>query len=266
MGQFQLFQDPEYHEWVRQWGKPVLAAIYRQDPVEGKLRLDEAQAALEECTLPEEQLEALTLSLTWFEYNLRRIGADADISEQCYLDTRAILLTRQSTDGGELQRRRLLLVLRCEGDADGIEPLGRAEVDELLRPLTRADEDHMLWHALALWAFLHGDGEIMRRAYAAQLTNPSATMGQAKWRRVHLMHRLLEGSATREDVHAAIRSQQVRPQLLEFLNHIWPRCRAAGLDDEDLRAMLAIKAKEIDAARPPVPQPERRTKTTRTPP
>jgi hypothetical protein len=74
----------------------------------------------------------------------------------------------------------------------------------------------------------------------------------------------LTGTATGEDVHAAIRSQQVRPQLLEFLNHIWPRCQALGLDDDDARGLLELKAAEIDAAEPPVPRAERRTKTTRT--
>ncbi|MBN2082745.1 hypothetical protein JW859_11155 [bacterium] len=243
-----------------------MSAIYGNHPVRCRELIAKARASLDFGALPEDQAAAVRLALDWYEFNLCRMETtEPEAVAKLFAEFRKRFSQTQAFARAELQRWRMYLLLRCEEDQDGFAALPREIVDEIISLHPDVEADPVIWQSLAMWAFKHNERDILERAYEVMLTHPSQTLGQAKWLRVNLLYRLVAGTATREDVEAVVYSQQVKPQLLEFIGQIWPRCQAAGLVDAELTALLNMKREEIDIDLPPVPKPERRTKTTRTP-
>jgi len=262
MGRYKLFDDKTYQEWTRTWAQPVVDAIYANDPQAGLSRIADARAALVSSELTPAQQECMQLSLDWYEFNLKQIGEHLQRQRLNFERMVEHLNNPGQTPQGICQRQRLMLALRCEGDANGFRTFTRKEVDEQLAAIPDSDKDNMVWQSLGLWAFRHRDKELLANAYELMLTQPSITLGQAKWQRVHLMHGLVLGTATRQDVLETVKSLAVLPQLDEFENLVWPRCIEAGLVDEELEQLLKEKSAAIKA-QGPLPPPERRTKGIR---
>jgi hypothetical protein len=266
MSQFQLFADQAYQDWTNNWSRQIVSAIYGNHPIRCRELLAKARASLDFGELPAEQAAAVRLALDWYEFNICRMETnEAEAVVRLFAEFRRRFSLTQNYARAELQRWRMYLLLRCEEDQEGGEALSREIVDEIISLHPDVESDPVIWQSLALWAFKHDEREILERAYEVMLVHPSQTMGQAKWLRVNLLYRLANGTATREDIEAVIYSQQVKPQLLEFVCHIWPHCQATGLVDEELTALLNMKRAEIDTDMPAIPKPEPRTKPTRSP-
>ncbi|MCB1215948.1 hypothetical protein KDL44_01045 [bacterium] len=233
-----------YREWENAWLTPVLRSVHEHRFPEARTALAAAVAALPTADLPPEVREACGYLLAYMHCRVDWHPGSRGYTRQDY----AAMLERFEPPAdsafAEGVRRMYLAFIRSNGTSDGFDALTRAEIDALLAGLPER-LSAPAWQQLARWAYEHGDAEILERAYEIFLEFPGQTMGQAKWQRVALMHGLMRGTATREDVRAYLALLQLRPQLREFRNEFLPRAIDLGLVDADLERELAEKEEEV---------------------
>ena len=252
----------EYEDWYLEMIGPIRQALYVDEQPDADRALALARERLAEFDLPEGTREVSRLVLRWYEFITALEWMDQVHREESYRKALVDFKAPVTTPGGEVQRIRLLLILRCTGQMYGLDTMARRELDVLLSGLDGAEEDEFLWHNIASWAFATGELDLLERAYEVMLIHPSNLLGQAKWQRVNIMLQLRNGRVTRRDVEETIKGMEVLPQILEFKRLFWPVCIELGLVDDELTKELELAYQRITAA-PPVPRLERRTKNIR---
>lgn len=252
----------EDEEWYGRIISPIRNALYVGDPRAAEAALKRGCAEADELELSAATREVLAYVLRWYAFAAAIHGQPEPKRRQRYNEALELFNKPALTPSGEQQRRRLLAVLRCTARLHGCAELTRAELLALIEDLPKLKSDEFLWHNIAGWAFANRDLEMLRRAFEVLLTHPSNLLGQAKWQRVNLMLQLVGGRATRQDVEFTLRGMVVLPQVIEFYQHIWPVCVAAGITDEELKQQLEETYQRI-RANPPVPGLEPRTKSIR---
>jgi len=260
----QQFHNLKHEQWYKDLVGPIRRAVYIQDPDAARKALNAALELINERDQDAELGEVLKYRMCWYRFVVETIDRE-DFARlaKYYQDALACVAQPGRTTYGEVERRRVLVILKSIEYEYDMPVTSRAEMEELLEGLPGLDRDELLWHALAGWAFVARDPVILGRAFEVHLTEPSNELGQAKWQRVNLMYQLVQGKATRRDVAETITKLMVLPQLNEFIELIWPVCIEQGLVDDGLQAELRERIRLIDTDVPPVPDPERKTKSIR---
>jgi hypothetical protein len=207
--------------------------------------VEDASAALAGGDFAPSFREAAAALLEYYRFHARRIDAsDADVG-RAYSAAVEYLSWPAGTQLGMHQRLRLLLILRCVGEANGLDTLDLKSVNSALSALLSTEWDTLLWQGLSLWAFRHREAGLLARAYGIMYVRPSSVMGEAKRQRIRLMYLLAAGKAAKADVRQTIHSLAVLPQLREFVYQIWPVCQEAGLVDDELEQLLEKQRQAI---------------------
>jgi hypothetical protein len=252
----------EDEEWYGRLIDPIRNALYVNNARAADSALKRACAAADELPLTAEVREVLGYILRWYGFAAAIQGQPEKKRRQRYEEALELFSAPALTPAGEQQRCRMLAILRCTARLHGCAELTRDELKELIEDLPNLKTDEFLWHNIAGWAFANRDLEMLKRAFEVLLTHPSNLLGQAKWQRVNLMLQLTSGRATRQDVEFTVKGMAVLPQIIEFYQHIWPVCVAAGITDPELQQRLEETYARI-RANPPVPGLEPRTKRIR---
>jgi hypothetical protein len=249
----------ERQDWYGRLVNPIRRALYANDQAAAAAALATARGELADPGHAPAERELMGYVLQWYEFVISSQSQPPEQSAAQYEQALELFSRTAETAPGEVQRRRMLAILRCTGRLYGCADLDRPELEELIGDLPDLAQDEFLWHNIAGWAFASRDAEMLRRAYEVMLTEPSNLLGQAKWQRVNLMLMLVEGRATRRDVEFVIDRMAVLPQVIEFRRWIWPECIRQGLSDDELELRLEEQYQRITAD-PPVPELEPRTK------
>lgn len=248
-----------YDAWAEQWLWPAIDAIYTADFSAAKAVLDRARTELDRDELPADVAEALGIYHRFLYYRWHWDPAVGGYSADSYREAVSWLSQPADSYFGESMRLSVLLPVRANGTLDGYDSLSSEETKAILDRLPDAFRPRAINHVAKL-AFARHDLALIELALAELTVNPSRTLGQATWQRLNMMYQLLSGKATRRDVEETIRTLEIRPQLCEFKDRIWPECVKAGLTDAELEELLAEKEADI-MARDTGPRPERRTKS-----
>ena len=242
--------------------QPIEHAFFRGQMDQASALHKEAVADVEMEDMPEPLREALGYHLLFYHFKIRWIRNESLWNLQEYQEARRLFEQPALTLLGDLERVRRLLVILTLADHDGLDQLSKQELMALIDCL-HGYPDEVVWFYAAGWAFTHGSLEILERAYLEALTDPARWMGQAKWQRINIMYLLVSGRASQRDVEETIKTLVLLPQLTEFEDFIWPKCREAGLVDEELEAMLMAKSQWIRDEKPVPSKPEPRLKHVR---
>ncbi|MCB1218260.1 hypothetical protein KDL44_12775 [bacterium] len=250
--------------WLSSLLRPVLDRVYTCSPELVEAELEQLASQIRSGSLARQHERVLRVHLLSIEMQARM-----DVSglppTPWQLRLLLDLLEQRSPDlVCDLLLTRELLLWRLIADNSGLRPLDRGELELLLGRLEGLMEDRQLWHVLAMWAFRHGERELLARAYGIFLVNPGSSLNQALWQRVNLMYLLLDGRAGPRDVLESMRALSVHPQVVEFRRHILPRCIEAGIADESLQHALDERMESLRRRGYEWRGSEARTKSLRT--
>ena len=257
-------QQLDRETWYQELVGPIRQAVYLDDITAARTAITAALDGLANRDLDAELREVLDYRMAWYSFVVETLDReDEELLAESYQRAIDRVTTPAGTTFGDYERRRVLAILRSIEYEYARPASSREEIEQLIEGLPGIESDEFLWHALAGWAFINGDKVILTRAFEVHLTQPSSELGQAKWQRVNMMYQLVTGKATRRDVAETIQTLMVLPQLMEFIELIWPCCVEQGLVDGELEQKLEEKIKQIDVDIPPVPSRERKTKSIR---
>ncbi len=234
--------------FFRDWSGPVIRALYLRDSAaaEAALALAREHALREQAA--EDQLCASQILLDYLEYLVKRTlgkAGEQGAAFQAQLDK----LSRLEPAGevSQAARRVVLLIHRIRGERDGWGELDPESFYSLFNFIPPDARDVELWHHAASWAFDHSDGDLLGRAYEVLVIEPSAFPTQYPFYRAKLMHAILEGTATRDEVEGFCRRLDTSAELAETREVLWPRLADLGLIDSDLERLLAAAELRVAA-------------------
>jgi hypothetical protein len=252
---------------IEPWGalhvKPAINAIMAHDYLLADQLLDAAQAALEAGDFPADIRESIQYALRLQHLRLAWQRDPASLNAASY--EAAMDCFSQPAASAVAERARLIcrFHIRLFAEKGGLAALSHDEAVKMLDAMEDDPELNQLLHRVAGWAYKCRDLELLERAYCELLVNPHSVLGGAKWLRVNLMYVLVSGKVVRRDIEESIKALKIKPQLDEFMTMLWPDCLATGLVDDELRELLAVRAREIEES-PPVELKEQKTKSIRT--
>ena len=252
---------------VEPWGalhvRPAINSIISQDYARAEELLAAAQTALDAAGLQADICESIQYALRLQHYRLTWQRDPASLTAMSY--NAALDAFSQPAASAFSDRARLIcrFHIKLFAEYGGIEALSHSEVEEFLMAMEGDPELNQMLHRVAGWAYKCRDLELLERAYSELLVNPHSVLGSAKWLRVNLMYLLVSGKVVRRDIEESIKALRIQPQLEEFKLLLWPDCLATGLVDDELRELLAERAREIEES-PAAKLREKKTKTMRT--
>jgi hypothetical protein len=234
----------------------VVRALYQHDPQRATSELADARAGLDSMELGEDEAIAAGYLLDNLAYTIVKArGGDAE-KQQAYGRLQEKLSEQAPGGVAQVVRRILLLQLRIYGERAGYGGLSPEEFHALFDFIPADSRDLELWHNVASWAFEHEDSELMDEAYEVFVIQPSGFVSQYPFHRVKLMHAVLEGRVTTQEVDDFLARLVTPNEIREFKNHILPRIEAEESEDVDMEAVRqCIKQAELRISTAPPTSP-----------
>lgn len=223
--------------------------MYAADRGAAEKALQAARRQLErEHAFNPDQRLALSLYLHYIEYRMEKaVGGPGSAAAHFLAVQRSIAVASLGPVSNAMQCK-LLLMLNTSGERAGHARFAEEVFARLFHGVPPGDRDQEFWYYVASWAFGHRNTEYLDLAYEDFLTRADDVLSDSLFRRVHLMHMLLNRRARRQDLEELIRHSKLSQQLLEFRRHIWPVCKEQGLVDEALEHLLAAKEAELNSS------------------
>jgi hypothetical protein len=235
--------------WNDTWCDPIVRAMYEADRTAAETALQNARHQLAQAReFNEDQRQALTISLHYIEYRMEKAVGGPCCAATHFLDTQRMLAGATVGPVSSAMQCKLLLMLNSSGERAGYSPFTEESFGRQFHGVPSGDRDQEFWYYVASWAFNHRNTEYLELAYEDFLTRADDVLSESLFRRVHLMHMLLNHRARRQDLEELIRRSKLSQQLMEFRRHIWPVCKEQGLVDEALEHMLTAKEAELNSA------------------
>jgi hypothetical protein len=237
----------ELSRWFAEWVRPLHAAYYSLDMPAMRQSYAAARESLAQDADPDmREAKRLRLELTWFI-----VLGDLGEEDEALVVYRALQLDCVRATGGEAPASRTmgrvsLLMSRLHADMRGIESLPPDELQQLMHAVPDEDRGPNFWHELGCWAFLHRDAGLLDDAYVYFTTQRLPEMADFMFSRLRLMHHLMAGTATVENVLETLDRVEVLVQLEDFRRLLLPVCRAQDLVTPVVKAALDAKQVEME--------------------
>jgi hypothetical protein len=137
-----------------------------------------------------------------------------------------------------LIQRRYLLQLRVFANNAAVQELSCAEMDALAATLPPGDRHTEQWFHISEFYFRTGNLERVVEAYEQYMEGSSKWARDYNWRRLNVMVKLLDGSASRLDAELLIREMVVPGCAKEIERSFWPHFVRLGIADDELHTLL----------------------------
>jgi hypothetical protein len=138
-----------------------------------------------------------------------------------------------------LIQRRYLLQLRILAHNAGIRDLPLAEMERLAAALPPGERHTEQWFYLSEYYFRLGSLTHAIEAYEQYMESSSSWARDYNWRRLNVMVKLLDGTATRLDAELLIKAIVVPGCEKEIHRSFWPHFVRLGFADASLEELLA---------------------------
>jgi hypothetical protein len=236
---------------------PAIALLYSFEPEQARAALEQSLSELGQPGLSAAEQEALRLKLSYLAYQIDKLASpEENRSAVCSRAYEQLSAPVDSSLAG-LMQSIVLIELLAHAERNGWCELPRERMYGLLAGVPLEDRNHELWFSITTWAFSHSDIELLEEAYEVFLTQPTDFADQYPFLRVKLMHRLLTGKLTEEEVADFLGRLLVLPEALEFERYIWPRVEQAGLASARLEGLLRSTVEQLRHTEPRTPVVQR---------
>ena len=224
--------------WYQQWIEPTTQALYLRELERARELVEAGRIAIARGELrpPDAAAKAGHL-LDYNEYFIAKLAGREAALEQCP-QFEAQLNRASNQPAAEALRRRLLFQFRCSAERLGYKPLDPAAFQALYDAVPAEERNDEFWHFASTWAFTHNQAAVLEQAYGEFSVNSGKFMPDWLWWRVRLMHLLMAGETTDEDVRQLLLNVDVEEHLSDFQHTFVPRLRAAGMFTPEFEALL----------------------------
>lgn len=240
---------PRIANWYADWCEPIVCALYQRDVGEITARLGEATTALASGELPPHDAECFKYQLYYLELQCQMV-----VHQQGWVKNRlpAILaeLARPSQfQRAEWLRARLYLQFRITLDRLNVGPLLPEEFEEIFAAIPEWEYTTELWLYISGWGFRHDQLPYVEQAYEYAVLQANGFHVEWVWQRVHLIVKLMRGTATRQDLLWLIDKIELPEQLRAIEFDVWPKAKALGLVDTGLELRMEERRLELTSER-----------------
>lgn len=237
---------PRIAAWYTDWCEPVVCALYRRNVDEIHEKMSEAYGALGSGELSTVDAECLSYQLTYLELQCQLV-----IRRKGWVDTRLPEVLRQMSEKGSTQkserlRARLLLQMRITLDRLHVMDFSQEEFEELFEIIPEWEQTTEFWLYVSGWAFRKRLLSYVEQAYEYAVLQANGFHVEWVWQRVHMMVKLLRGSANRNDLLWLIDKVALPEQLMSLKFDIWPLAKELNVADEALELRLEERRLELE--------------------
>lgn len=215
--------------------------------------LDDAQAGWEQGGYDPDTLLALRYYIAHYRRIVRVAEAGGEFRRAHFDELQAALLQEPVGRASETHQARMLIIAKTNGCRRGFCEFPPAEFRRYFERYPQVFPDDEFWFYVTSWSLIHGDREVLEECYSYALTHAGGDTSDYIFQRTRLVHKLVTGNATEEDVTGLI-SQISHPNILrEFENFLLPYCRERGLAGEAVDEALAFQwraLRELDEQQP----------------
>jgi hypothetical protein len=145
----------------------------------------------------------------------------------------------------ERLRARLYLQMRIVLDRLNIMELHAPEFDSIFSIIPEWEHTTELWLYISGWAFRRDQLTYIEQAYEFAVLQANGFHVEWTWQRVHLMVKLMRGTATRHDLFWLIDKVEIPEQLKSLEHDLWPKAKEIGLVDAPLELRLQERRLEL---------------------
>jgi hypothetical protein len=234
-----------FNQWFVEHVQPVQDAYFAYDLVAAQSAYDAALATLDEEPNPDErEARRLRLEASWFMV-LSEL-AERERAGQVYTQ---LVNDCQAEGPGKISARMARvceLLVRLRASNQGLDEITIADAHRLAEAVPEEMRGPHYWHEIAIWAFRHGDGELLEEAFAYFTVQRVSSMADWLYARLQLMRRLHHDRATEQDVLHAVSRIEVQAELDDFNHLLRPACEERGLLTTAILSELELKQQEME--------------------
>lgn len=231
-------------EWFEYWVHPVIDAATNTNQQAFDAARERIMQAERDALLNDDQAQALKFILAYYYLVFTRT-ADLEHEQQDAIEAAFNVFSKPSCGMySSLFKRRYELQFRILADQMG-HPLSNKEFELMLASLPPSERHAEQWFYISRFCFLRGKPEEIAKAYEDCIINGCDWAREYNWRRLEVMHRLLERRATTRDIELLINSTSQTGMLDEIEDIFWAAMEACKIDLGRVQRSISRRRAEI---------------------
>lgn len=238
----------ETSEWYVRWCEPIVAALWERDKKQIKARLFEAQGAITNEHLSDEERLMLNAHLAYLEFQVCTV-----IRPKGWIDSKLPNIVSQLEDISEQaqlnhMRARLLLQISILLDRMELRTLTRTKYTTLVMRMGKGELPSETWYYVGVWAFKHGYCDILESAFEHFFDQVSAQAFYNRWsyHLIKLMSNIRSNCATKAELLKIIDLAEVPQQLNSLKAVVWEGALESLLVDQQVIIAFETKISRLN--------------------
>ena len=240
---------PRIANWYADWCEPIVCALYQRDVDDIKARLSEARNAVVSGELSPDDSACLKYQLNYLELQCQMIVREKGWVKHRLPEILEDLGTPCEHQRAEWLRARLYLQFRITLDRQNVVHLRPIEFEGIFSDIPEWEYTTELWLYISGWGFRHEQIDYVEQAYEYAVLQANGFHVEWTWQRVHLMVKLMRGTASRQDLLWLIDKIELPEQLRSIERDIWPKAKSLGLIDTALELRIEERRLELTSER-----------------
>lgn len=240
---------PRIASWYADWCEPIVCALYQRDPEEIRTKLAEARQAVESGEMSLEDAACLKYQLHYLELQCQIVTKSKGWVEHRLPEILDDLGAPCEHQKAEWLRSRLYLQFRITLDRLNVTHLRPTEFETIFKTIPEWEYTTELWLYISGWGFRHEQISYVEQAYEYAVLQANGFHVEWVWQRVHLMVKLMRGTAIRQDLLWLIDKIELPEQLRSIEVDIWPKAKSLGIVDTALELRIEERRLELTSER-----------------
>jgi hypothetical protein len=230
---------------------PLVDALAFEEQAPYERARDEVQAARGSPSVDVDLRSAIDYILAYYTFMSTVVLGQRELQQQALSAALAGFAAEPAGAMSSLIQRRYHLQLRVLANNAEVQRLEGAEMDQLVAALAPAERHTEQWFYISQYYFRAGNLTRIVEAYEQYMESSSDWARDYNWRRLNVMMKLLDHSATRRDAELLIESIMVPGCAREIERSFWPHLTHLGLADDELQQQLRLRVEQLREPRQP---------------
>lgn len=231
--------------WYTSWCEPVVVALFRRDRKEIERNLKLGWEAIYQGLVEGADAECLARQLTYNTFQAHFQWKDPRWEEVLLPRLLDELASPCKDEVAEGLRSRLYLQVKTTLDRFGVRDYSPDEMQLDFMAVPDREKTPEFWQYISKWAFKYEQGHYLELAYEAAVLTGRGLSAQWGWRRIDVMWRIINKSATTVDILKLIEYAQVVGHVIWIRTEVLPRVERLGLQSDLIDARLEVREQEL---------------------